>query len=164
VINFCRAWEAAASSAVYGPLQQPSAEQRACAEAAADATGSIMEFIFRNRRQCMDRVAGMPLQAPNRAGLLDVAAQRIDDAYSGLAARLSARCGATAFAALYKRTPHDFVAALGERADCIGAQLYIQDAVLCPAAVCGNGIVEPGEDCDDHNTSDGDACPAKCVR
>ncbi|KAF1968900.1 zincin [Bimuria novae-zelandiae CBS 107.79] len=28
--------------------------------------------------------------------------------------------------------------------------------------VCGNGILEPGEDCDDGNNVDGDACPANC--
>jgi len=28
---------------------------------------------------------------------------------------------------------------------------------------CGNGIVDPGETCDDGNTVDGDACPANCV-
>jgi cysteine-rich repeat protein len=43
-------------------------------------------------------------------------------------------------------------------ADCIGAQFYVQDAVLCPAAVCGNAIIEPGESCDDGNTVDGDGC------
>jgi cysteine-rich repeat protein len=29
--------------------------------------------------------------------------------------------------------------------------------------VCGNGIIEPGETCDDGNTMDGDNCPADCV-
>jgi cysteine-rich repeat protein len=28
--------------------------------------------------------------------------------------------------------------------------------------VCGNGVVEPGETCDDGNTVNGDACPANC--
>jgi cysteine-rich repeat protein len=28
--------------------------------------------------------------------------------------------------------------------------------------VCGNGVVEPGETCDDGNTLNGDACPANC--
>jgi len=30
-------------------------------------------------------------------------------------------------------------------------------------AVCGNGAVEPGEQCDDGNTSDGDGCSSKCT-
>ncbi|HMV68244.1 MAG TPA: pre-peptidase C-terminal domain-containing protein [Myxococcota bacterium] len=29
-------------------------------------------------------------------------------------------------------------------------------------AVCGNGILEAGEDCDDHNIMNGDGCPANC--
>jgi cysteine-rich repeat protein len=31
-----------------------------------------------------------------------------------------------------------------------------------PPPVCGDGVVEPPEDCDDGNTVDGDACPADC--
>ena len=30
------------------------------------------------------------------------------------------------------------------------------------AVICGNGIVEPGEECDDGNTSDGDGCSSEC--
>lgn len=30
-------------------------------------------------------------------------------------------------------------------------------------AVCGNGIVEPGEQCDDGNSRDGDGCSSKCA-
>jgi len=32
-----------------------------------------------------------------------------------------------------------------------------------PPGVCGNGIVEPGEDCDDANFRDGDGCSAVCI-
>src|SRR5262245_61547425 len=31
-----------------------------------------------------------------------------------------------------------------------------------PESVCGNGIVEPQEYCDDGNQADGDSCPANC--
>jgi cysteine-rich repeat protein len=33
----------------------------------------------------------------------------------------------------------------------------------CPAQVCGNGIVETGEACDDGNLDDGDGCTATCA-
>ena len=36
----------------------------------------------------------------------------------------------------------------------------LPDAIV---AVCGNGIVESGEACDDHNTFDGDCCSADCL-
>ncbi len=31
-----------------------------------------------------------------------------------------------------------------------------------PPPVCGNGVIEPGEECDDFNTSDGDGCDFTC--
>lgn len=31
-----------------------------------------------------------------------------------------------------------------------------------PETLCGNGIINPGEDCDDGNIVDGDNCPATC--
>ena len=36
--------------------------------------------------------------------------------------------------------------------------LYNQE----PTGVCGDGVVQPGEACDDGNTSDGDGCSAAC--
>lgn len=30
-------------------------------------------------------------------------------------------------------------------------------------ATCGNGLIEPGEVCDDHNNLDGDGCSANCL-
>jgi cysteine-rich repeat protein len=165
VVDFCRGWETEAASAVFGPFQGslPPVE-RACVGAAAAATDGVMRLVFRNRRLCMDRIAALPLQSPKRGPLLALAEQRVASAYAALVARLTARCGAAEFAALYGRTPRTFVDDLGARADCIGGKLYIQDAVLCPAPVCGNGIVELPEDCDDANTADGDACPATCRR
>ncbi len=40
-----------------------------------------------------------------------------------------------------------------------------ETTVSCPSdcpAVCGNGIAEPSEECDDHNTVSGDGCSATC--
>ncbi len=37
------------------------------------------------------------------------------------------------------------------------------DNTACNAPVCGNGVVEPGEQCDDGNTTPGDGCDASCM-
>ncbi len=165
VVNFCRDWEIAATSAVYGSgaaMGQPSAAQRTCIEATADAAEAVMQFTFRNRRQCMDWIAAMRRDAPNRNGLLDSAGHRSNSAHDAIARRLAARCEPGVFFGLYGHSPAEVVDAIANRADCIGAQFYVQDAVLCPASVCGNGIIEPGETCDDGNTVDRDGCSATC--
>src|SRR5262245_53064057 len=35
-------------------------------------------------------------------------------------------------------------------------------AEVCVPELCGNGVVEPGEDCDDGNATAGDACEVTC--
>jgi cysteine-rich repeat protein len=35
--------------------------------------------------------------------------------------------------------------------------------VTCVPAVCGNNVVEPGEECDDGNTNNGDGCSSTCA-
>ena len=109
----------------------------------------------------MDRVAASPPGSVERSEFLETAGHRLEAAVDRAASRLAGAC--PDFAARYGRSPHDLITTLATRADCVGGAFYIQDAILCPAAVCGNGVVEPNEDCDDGNAADGDACPASCV-
>ena len=157
LISFCRDWERAADSGVFG---RP-ASGAACALAAADAATDVMQYALRARRRCMDRVAASPPGSVERSGFLETAGHRLEAAVDRAASKLTAAC--PDFAARYGRSPHDLITTLATRADCVGGAFYIQDAILCPAAVCGNGVVEPNEDCDDGNTAGGDACPASCV-
>lgn len=39
----------------------------------------------------------------------------------------------------------------------------VDDVVIGLAPVCGNGILESGEQCDDHNTVSGDGCSSTCL-
>ena len=40
--------------------------------------------------------------------------------------------------------------------------IHAEDAIVIKDAACGNTKVEPGEQCDDGNTEDGDGCSASC--
>ena len=163
VINFCRRWETAAASAVFGPLP-------------VRFRGAARLRRSRGRRDRCRHELRLPhpppvhgphrrlaLEAPNRTGLLDIAARRMTSADDELVARLSARCGAAQFAALYGRSPRDVRHRIG-RARRLHRRAALHPGRDCCArrAVCGNGIVELPEDCDDGNTADGDACPATC--
>jgi cysteine-rich repeat protein len=156
MISFCREWVTAAESAAFGTLGSSS-----CAKATAAAITGVMHSTLRNRRRCMDRIAARPGGDPGRPSLLQSADRRLRRAVDQAARRLSERC--PEFASLYGRAPADLLATLAARADCVGGSFYIQDRVLCAPPVCGNGVIEPNEACDDGNTADGDACPASCV-
>lgn len=157
VISYCRAWEDAAESGVFGTHVAPSA---ACSLAAAEAVTEVMHQAMRGRRRSMDRLAASPAASPERPALIAAAERRLAVTIDHAAARLAARC--PDFAAEYGRPARELIATLATRADCVGGAFYIQDTVLCPPGVCGNGVVEPLEECDDGNLSDGDACPSGC--
>ncbi|MDX2170232.1 MAG: hypothetical protein SF182_24385 [Deltaproteobacteria bacterium] len=158
--TFCYGWPDTADALVYAPAN--AAPSLDCAAAAADAASEASRYAFRARRRCLDHAASLPPATPGRAALLDGAAHGNSAAAARIAARLARRC--PQFAAAYGRTPSEFAALLLGRADCLGGAFYIQDAVQCPAPVCGNRLVEPPETCDDGNREDGDACPSDCMR
>ena len=48
-------------------------------------------------------------------------------------------------------------------ADCDDANCAFDQACLSPNQVCGDGVVEGSETCDDGNTLDGDGCSSSCL-
>jgi len=46
--------------------------------------------------------------------------------------------------------------------DRAGRSYFIDDVVLAPVSRCGNGLADPGEECDDGNTDDTDGCTSAC--
>lgn len=166
LVDFCRESVDAVESGVFGPAlggTSLSAAERTCVAATADAATQVMSFALRSRRGCMDQLAVIDRATPNREGEIAHADAHLGRAVARTSARLAARCGG-AFEPLYGRAPAELLAVLGQRADCVGSRFYIQDRVLCPAPVCGNGVVEPGEACDDGNATSGDRCAADCLQ
>src|SRR5207244_379678 len=67
---------------------------------------------------------------------------------------------AQAFEALDSPLQDDIVAFL--RAQMTGAKFGEGSGGLAVGALCGNGVLDPGEECDDGNTVSGDCCSALC--
>src|SRR5262249_16007745 len=44
-----------------------------------------------------------------------------------------------------------------------GEQVAASLAEICGAVSCGDGVLEAGEECDDHNAISGDGCSATCA-
>jgi cysteine-rich repeat protein len=131
---------------------------RACRLAASTSAASLFRFALRLRGAAMDRIATTPLALPRKQALLSASATRVAWARGVSRALIEARCPASAFETVYGRTIDAFLQAVTNQADCTIAGTYAQAAVRCPTALCGNRIVEPGEQCDDGNDDPGDGC------
>ncbi|MBX3025933.1 hypothetical protein KF840_13585 [bacterium] len=174
VTSICRQLERELVTAVYGPaLVGSSADyvvgavapaRAACLEAAAARASELLRFAAREQRAPYDRIAGQAIAPEGKLAAVARGAQRAQRARVSVAARLAATCDADAFSALYGRPIAQLLDAVGSRADCLVGGVYVQDRTRCPAPVCGNGMEEAGEECDDGNANDDDTCRADCTR
>ena len=165
--TFCNELENAAVSAVYFPalranrLQPVDTSTQACMRVTGRTTTTLLAFAFRTIRRTLDRIACEHLTPTQKLDRLAQAAASIAHAEVVLGTRLASMC--PAFSSLYHRDAGAFLTAIGARYMCLAGSTYVQDAVLCPAAVCGNGIREGTEQCDDGNLVAGDGCSPSCT-
>lgn len=155
----------AAMSAAYGPALAGSAagaESSACVAATAAAVSRLVVITTRAWRSAFNRIVSHDYSPSQKLALVARAHQRLERARARIAARLRAACPAVAFEAVYGRDIDTLLNALQRRADCFAGTMYAQAAVICPAPVCGNGVREGDEECDDGNADDGDTCRTTC--
>ncbi len=172
VVTFCRELEAAAVSVVFNPtfrVEDPTSlagEEKACVHAFATATTKAFNFAFRARRATLDRIANRRRSSRNKNLDVDASNRSVSRANQALVESLANACAPASFEQLYGFGIEDAVALVTSRAACLADQTYpvlaYQDEYACPAAVCGNGMRETGERCDDGNTTDGDGCSSGC--
>ncbi len=174
VTSICRQLERELITAAYGPglvgssadyvVGEASPARAACLDAGAARATELLRFAAREERAPFDLVASQSMAPEEKFAVVARGEERATRARASVAARTSATCDAAAFAALYGHSIDQFVADVGSRADCLVGGVYVQSALRCPAPVCGNGMEEAGEECDDGNADDTDACRADCVR
>ena len=163
---FCQELEDAMVSAVYRPATQrgvigavknPTA---ACIAATASAATRLLRLALRDRSRLFDWIASFAFGPQEKLALVTASSARIQHLQTATSLQLTALC--PNFTSLYGRTPNAFLKLVAQRADCFSARTYVQDAVQCPQSVCGNGMREAGEQCDDGNLIDGDGCDHTC--
>jgi cysteine-rich repeat protein len=166
----CGDAETAATSATYGPVMLSGsvgsldATARTCVSAAGREGERLMRLAMRMHRRLLDRIVADELPPSTKQLLLERATRRIQQARAGASQRLEAVCSGDSFAAVYGRSVGAFLDGMQQRADCVAGSTYVQAAVTCPAPVCGNGIQEAGEACDDGNSYDSDGCHNDCTK
>ena len=168
ILHACDDAQTALISAAYGPLlvggtATPSPSASACIHATAAVAGRMARLAFGVRRRVLNRIAATPLLLTVKQGLIDGSAERIARLQQRAADVISRTCPTADFTALYGRLAQDLTAVIAPRADCMTALSYAQAVILCPAPVCGNGVQETGEACDDGNADDNDACRNDCT-
>jgi len=168
ITNFCESSATAVGSAVYRaplqnqPLAQLDANARACVAATAKAATALLRVAYRSRRRALDLIATEMLTPSQKDTIVAQSTARIQAVEATLATRLSIACDPAIFQTVYNLSPAQVLAPIAQRADCLSASAYVQMQLLCPAPVCGNGMLESGEQCDDGNTTDGDGCDHAC--
>jgi len=146
-----------------GTFTPLSPQANACLVRVSALSQKFLEMALQLKGRAFDRISMIPVvSGARRIALLDRADARIANLKQKFADRVHREC--PAFDTVYQRTADWFMAALLPRTDCVVFATCIQSDVSCPLPICGNGITEPGESCDDGNQIDTDACRNNCTR
>ena len=152
-----------APAMVGGTVGSVDESKAACVQAGARESTRLLRYAMRTYQQALDRIAGTEQTADQKTRLVAWARARVERAQARSVAAVGETCPAGAFADAYRRSTDEFLGSIAAQAGCMVGFVYVQDAVTCPAPVCGNGMQERGEECDDGNDFDGDGCRADCV-
>lgn len=169
VVTACRRLDIAATSAAFGPVMVGGSvgsagdPKAACVEAGTREATRLLRFGMRTYAKVLDRIAALNLSALEKQRLVAWAERRIGQQRTRSRAALTAACEAEDFARAYDRSVDTYLDDIAAQAACMQEFVYVQDTVRCPTPACGNGVEEPGEECDDGNDFEGDGCRADCA-
>ncbi len=169
VIRFCREVTTAVESAVFGPAGSDTSdpEVNACRLITARTTSNLLALAFDSRTGAMNRIAASAMPAmrlSRKTILLQRSADYLTWAREPSATRIATVCPEAMFESIYGRSTAAFLIGITSRADCLVGATYAQAAVTCIPPICGNGMQEPGEQCDDGNSDEGDLCKSNCSK
>ena len=168
VVTFCREFEAAALSLVFNPYLQAATTdtledgERQCIKAFARAATKDFSFTIRDRQNTLDRIANRRRSARIKNRNVSASDQRVADVSELLRKGLIKDCSESDFQALYGFGTEQALDLATSRSACFADQVYPVLAYTCPAPLCGNGMREKGERCDDGNSDGGDGCSERC--
>lgn len=160
--NACLDQARAAIATAYAPLRAATAPPPAaqCMAASAAYGRRITRFVLERATPVMERMATLAFQPAEKTAMVLHLGRELAATRARWIDGLSAAC--PQFVNVFGRSPESFARTMKQRADCVLSKTYVNNAVSCPPQECGNGVPEDGEDCDDGNQNDLDACPNDC--
>ncbi len=168
VVTFCRELESAAVSMVFNPFFATGSagtlddEKVGCIRTFAAVTTKAFNRTFRVRKDALNHIAKRRRSARTKNRDIDQVDDGIAAAREVLQTALIRGCSEQDFQALYGITTSEAIELVASRSACLTTRTYPVEAYQCPAPVCGNGMRETNERCDDGNTEPGDGCGASC--
>jgi cysteine-rich repeat protein len=151
---------------VYAPALNPimapalSRSDRHCIEHVGAASGKLLMARVHDHSRVFDNVAAHILAPSEKLARFATANQRLTAMRDKMTLRMGDACeGAT----VYDGDPGAVLGHLERRSACVLSSVYFHTSVICPVAVCGDGIVDSGELCDDGNGVDSDGCRSDCT-
>ena len=171
VIDVCRQLDTAASSAAFAPasfggtIAAMASDEQECIATTARAGSSLLRYAMRARQRALDQIAATMMTPDEKNAAVARSALAIGRARGLLQRRVDADCPTALFTELYGEPSAELLQRVAKRADCMAEAVYVQNAVTCPPAECGDGMqIVPDEECDDGNDYDGDGCRVDCVK
>ena len=152
-----------AIAAIYAPARAgaTSTDAARCMSAVASYGRKVMWFALQREVPVMERIATRLFSTEEKqAAILKVGQELAADRTRWSAGLLEA---CPSFATIYGRDPDGFLRTLKQRVDCVLSRTYVHSSVACLPQVCGNGIPEGTEACDDGNQNDADGCRNDCT-
>jgi cysteine-rich repeat protein len=161
MFNACVIQSRAAVTATYAPaVGAPSPAALDCMAATAAYARKVMRFALEHQTPVMERIAARFLEEEERLASVRRMREMLSTARARWITGLLEVC--PEFATVYGRTPENYLRTLQHRTDCVLSKTFVNTAVSCLAQVCGNGIPEASEACDDGNNNNTDACATNC--
>ena len=151
---------------LYAPALNPvtapslSSSDRHCIAHVGSAASKLLMAAVNDRSRVFDAVAVHILAPSQKLGRLTAVNRRLATVGDRMAARLTDVC---AGAQVYDGDPTTLLPLLERRSACVLSSVYFHTSVLCQIAVCGDGIVDGSEECDDANGIDADGCRSDCT-
>lgn len=152
-----------AITALYAPARggAVSAATASCLSATATYGRKVMWFALQREVPVMERIATRLVPVEEKQATILRVNQELSADRARWSAGLLAAC--PAFDAVYGRSPDSLLRTLKQRVDCVLSRTYVHSSVACLPQVCGNGIPEGTEACDDGNGVDDDGCQTDCT-
>jgi cysteine-rich repeat protein len=162
LFNACVTQARAMVSATYapslaGPPGEPAVE---CMTASGAYAREVVQFVLQQETPVFERMATVFFTKEQKEASVRQIETEMSAARPRWVTQLTSAC--PSFAAVYGRSADSFMRTVKQRADCVMSKTYIHNLINCLAAVCGNGIPEAGEECDDGNRDDTDTCLTNC--